>query len=109
MSMVRLVYTYISAVAYSLKACKSNTAFIYFRFNCFNLDNVVKLCCKYALTNQGSNLPFENNRQMASTWSTFTSHKCVSTSLGMGTAQNCRFYLINNSTCSCLKNNSLFH
>ena len=64
----------------------------------------------YALTKfQGSNLPFEDNSQMASTRSTFTSHKCVSTSLGMGTAQNNHFLLIKSLPCSCLKHNSLYH
>ena len=82
---------------------------------------------------QGSNLTFDNNSQMAGTWSRFSSHKCVSTSLGMCTAQNSHFYLINNSnirklktavaikcnklynilnmhcTWSCLNYNSLFH
>ena len=46
---------------------------------------------------QGSNLTFEDNGQMASTWSRFTSHKCVSTSLGTCAAQNSHFYLTNNS------------
>ena len=46
---------------------------------------------------QGSNLTLEDNSQMASTWSRFTSHKCVSTSLGMCAAQNSHFYLTNNS------------
>ena len=46
---------------------------------------------------QGSNLTFEDNSQMASTWSRFTSHKCVSTSPGMCAAQNSHFYLTNNS------------
>ena len=44
---------------------------------------------------QGLNLTFEDNSQMASTWSRFNSHKCVSTSLGMCTAQNSHFYLLN--------------
>ena len=46
---------------------------------------------------QGSNLTFEDNSQMASTWSRFTSHKCVSASLGTCAAQNSHFYLTNNS------------
>ena len=44
-------------------------------------------------TKQSSNLTFEDNSQMASTWSRFTSHKCVSTSLGTCAAQNSHFYL----------------
>ena len=46
---------------------------------------------------QGSNLTFEDNSQMASTWSRFTSHKCVSTSLGTCAVQNSHFHLTNNS------------
>ena len=46
---------------------------------------------------QGSNLTFEDNSQMASTWSRFTSHNCVSTSLGTCAAQHSHFYLTNNS------------
>ena len=49
---------------------------------------------------QGSNLTFDDNSQMASrasTWPRFSSHKCVSTSLGTCTAQNSHFYLIDNS------------
>ena len=43
-------------------------------------------------------LTFEANSQMASTWSRFTSHKCVSTSLGMCEAHfNSHFYLTNSS------------
>ena len=41
----------------------------------------------------GSNLAFEYDSQMASTWSRSTSHKCVSTRLGTCTAQNSHFYL----------------
>ena len=42
---------------------------------------------------QSSNLTFEDNSQMASIWSRFTSHKCVSTSLAIGTCitQNSHF------------------
>ena len=53
--------------------------------------------CEICLPIQGSNLTFEDNGQMASTWSRFTSHKCVSTSLGTCAAQNSHFYLTNNS------------
>ena len=40
---------------------------------------------------QGSNLTFGDNSQMASTWSRFISHKCVSTSLGTCAAQTVIF------------------
>ena len=46
---------------------------------------------------QGSNLTFEDNSQMASTWSRFISHECVSTSPGTCAAQNSHFYVSNNS------------
>ena len=51
---------------------------------------------------------------MASTWSRFTSHKCVSTSLGMCTVQNSHFYLINNTNMTKFKtavsiNHKLLH
>ena len=46
---------------------------------------------------QGSNLTFEDNSQMACTWSRFSGQKCVCTGLATGTAQNSHFYLIINS------------
>ena len=73
------------------------------QWNSVNSSNTIWLSSYYKFwehhknKSQGSNLTFEDNSQMASTWSRFTSHKCVSTSLGTCAAQNSPFCLTNNS------------